>query len=76
MWGECAKGENNSFFEEFIGDLIIETTMKVVEVESGVGILLPEHFGNYGVLEFGIVGDPLVTKFSHFLDATFMLPLE
>jgi len=75
MRGECAEWEGDLLFKEFPGNHIIEVAMKVIEIESGIAVLLSEHFGDNSVLEFSIEEGPLVTKSGHVLDTFLTLLL-
>jgi len=65
MRGECAKREGDLLLKEFLGNHIIEMVMKMIEIEGSIAVLLPEHFGNIGVLEFSIEEGPVVAKSGH-----------
>jgi len=75
MRGECTEWKGDLLLKEFLGNHIIEAAMKVVEIESGIAILLSEHFGNSGVLEFSIEEGPLIAKSGHVFDTFLTLLL-
>jgi len=83
--GKCAKRKGGLLLlkmfldiclKEFFSNHVIETSMKMIEVEGSVAIFPPEHSGNYGVLKSTTKNGPLVTESGHILDTFFMFLLE
>jgi len=69
-----------SFFcngqEDFFCDHVVELSMEMIKVESGVAVFLPKYFGDIDGFEFVSEEGPFVTESDHVLDTFFTLLLE